>query len=243
MSRRGGCALLLIGMAAMCAGAENVAADANLRLGVAYLMQGNFAVAKDKLERARGQAPNDKDVLTALALLYSRIGDYDKAEADFKSAFRVAPKDPELANNYATYLCDRGRTADAIKRFEQAAADPLYPTPWAAHTNAGICLRNAKQDAEAEKMFQKALQLRPASAEATYQLALLELSQKRAGEASARIEKYAVGNVAQPAMLMLGWLAATEAGDKLTAVKMARRLQTQYPESEEARSLLKGAAR
>lgn len=235
-------AALLLGAATICGAAESAAADANLRLGVAYLLQGNYAVAKDKLERARTQAPNDQDVLTALALLYARIGDNDKAEADFRSAFRVAPKDPELANNYAIYLCDRGRTAEGVKRFEQAATDPLYATPWAAYTNAGICLRNARQDGEAEKMFQKALQLRPSHAEATYQLALLELSQKRAADATARVEKFVVGNVAQPAMLMLGWLAATEAGDKVTAVKMARRLQTQYPDSDEARGLLKGGA-
>ena len=53
-------------------GSNTDAATYNLQLGVAYLQQGNLAVAKEKLERAYQQNPRDAEVHGALALLYSR---------------------------------------------------------------------------------------------------------------------------------------------------------------------------
>jgi type IV pilus assembly protein PilF len=173
-------------------------------------------------------------------LLYARLGDNVKADSDFRSALRLAPKDPELANNYAVYLCGQGRTAEGVKRFEQAAADQLYASPWAAYTNAGVCLWGAKQLPEAEAQFRRALQLRPNYSEAVYQLAALELAQRKAAASAARVEAYVAGNLAQPEMLLLGWLSWCEVKDKVAALKMARRLQTQYPDAAETRAALKG---
>jgi len=216
------------------------AADANLRLGVAYLQQGNLAVAKEKLEKAQSLAPNNVEVLTALALLNSRLGENGKAEAYFQRALRISPRDPELANNYAVYLCDHGKPEEGVKRFEQAAGDPLYAAPWRAYTNAGVCLRAAKQDDAAAAQFHKALALRPRYAEAVYQLAALELAQKKATAAAQRIENFFVSNGAKPDMLLLGWLSMCEAKDRVGAVKMAHRLQELYPDAAETRTALKG---
>jgi type IV pilus assembly protein PilF len=232
--------LLLAGCAALAAAVENRAADANLRLGVAYLQQGNLATAKEKLERALALAPNDVEVLTAMALLYGRLGDPGKADSSFRAALRIAPKDPELANNYGVYLCDHGRQEEGVKRFEQAANDPLYAAPWRAYTNAGVCLRSAKQDAAAERAFLHALELRPKYSEAVYQMASLELAQKKATAAAARVESFVVSNGGRPDMLLLGWLSMCEAKDKIGVVKMARRLQELWPDSPEAKVALKG---
>jgi type IV pilus assembly protein PilF len=232
--------ILLAGCAVRAGASEPAAADANLRLGVAYMQQGNLAVAKDKLERARTLAPNNVEVKTALALLYSRLGDTPRAESEFRDALRIAPKDPELNNNYAVYLCDHGRAEEGVKRFEQAATNPLYAAPWRAYTNAGVCLRSAKQDGAAEQAFERALQLKPKYSEAIYQMAVLELSQKKAPAAAARIEAYVVSAGGRPDMLLLGWQAMCETRDKLGAAKMAHRLQELYPDTAETRAALKG---
>jgi type IV pilus assembly protein PilF len=230
----------LAGWSVQAAAAMSPAADANLRLGVAYLQQGNLSTAKDKLERAQSLAPNNVEILTALALLYGRLGDPDKAESQFKAALRLAPKDPELANNYGVYLCDHGRQEEGVKRFEQAGTDPLYAAPWRAYTNAGVCLRAAKQDGAAERAFQRALQLRPQYSEAIYQMAVLELAQKKAPAAATRIDAYVRSNGGRPDMLLLGWLSMCEAKDKIGAVKMARRLQELWPDAAETKAALKG---
>jgi type IV pilus assembly protein PilF len=218
------------------------AAKANLELGVAYLQKGNLAAARDKIERAREQAPRNVSVRSALALLYARLGEVKRADNEFRDALKMAPHEPELLNNYAVFLCGHERSAEGVELFKQAAASPDYRSPWAALTNAGVCLRNAKRYDEAAEQFNKALAIKPAHAEAIYQLADMELLQKQAAAAYARVATYVAGNIPTADLLYLGWRAATELGDKANALKLARRLQTEFPASEQTKALLAGSA-
>jgi type IV pilus assembly protein PilF len=240
------CALALL--QAACAGGGNqrptngsAAAAANLQLGAAYLQQGNLQLAKEKLERAASQAPRDAQVRGLLAMLYQRMGDNPRAEAAFREALQVAPKDPDLLNNYAVYLCNHGKVDEGVARFEQAAANPLYRTPWAAYANAGVCLRGAGRGAEARKRFEKATQSRPDYAEAAMQLVDLDMAENHAAAALARVQAFLAANPATPDMLLVGWRAATAAQDKLVAVRYAFQLQTEFSDSDQARSVRNAA--
>jgi len=216
------------------------AAAANLQLGSAYLQQGNLPIAKDKLERAAAQAPRDPQVRGLLALLYARMGEDARAEDSFREALRYAPADPDLLNNYAVFLCSHGRTDEGVKRFEQSAANALYRTPWAAYTNAGVCLRGAKRPAEAGARFERALQVRPDYAEALVQLADLDLADGRSDRALARVQAFLGRNPPTPDVLLLGWRAAGAEHDKIASIQFAFRLQSEFPESEQAKSLANG---
>jgi type IV pilus assembly protein PilF len=220
---------------------NNAAASANLQLGAAYLQAGNLELAKEKLERAAGQAPRNAEVRGMLAMLYQRMGDNPRAEAAFREALQLSPKDPDLLNNYAVYLCSHGKVDGGVTRFEQAAENPLYRTPWAAYTNAGVCLRGAGRAAEARKRFEKAMQVRPDYVEAVRQLVDLDLAEKHAPDALARVQAYLNANPANPDVLLIGWRAATAAQDRLAAVRYAFRLQTEFGDSEQARSVRNAA--
>ena len=212
------------------------ASEANLNLGIAYLKNGNLPLAKEKLERARVQSPRNGQIRGALALLYARMGDDPKADSEFVNALKFSKNDPDQQNNYAVFLCSRGRYADGVKTFEQAAANPLYRTPWAAYTNAGVCLRNAKQEAEAAARFNKALSLRGNYAEAAFQAADLELTQHRAADAYKRVDAYLAAYPATADLLFVGWRAAREQNDPVAAFRMARRLQADFSGTEQARA-------
>jgi type IV pilus assembly protein PilF len=220
---------------------EANAAAFNLQLGVTYLQQGDLPVAKQKLERALKQNPRSPAVHSALGLLYERLGDLKRADAEHKQALARAPGDPDLLNNYAVYLCRNGRAADGVHRFEEAATNPLYRTPWAAYTNAGVCLRAAKQDAAAEQRFVRALQIRPDYAEAVLQLADLELSTQRAAQALKRVLDFVAVNTATPELLALGWRAAQAQQERGIALGLEQRLRTEFPESPQAKQLAAAA--
>lgn len=240
------CAPLLLGVLLVACGGNPAtrpgnggatAAAANLQLGSAYLQAGNLPIAKEKLERAAAQNPRDPQVRGLLAMLYQRMGDNARAEAAYKEALRLAPRDPELLNNYAVYLCSHGRGEEGVARFEQAAANPLYRTPWAAYANAGVCLRGAGHTAEARTRFEKALQARPDYTEAATQLADLELAENHPAQALARVQQFTSANPANAELLLIGWRAATASQDKVAAVRFAWQLQTEFAESEQARSV------
>jgi type IV pilus assembly protein PilF len=213
------------------------AGSANLQLGAAYLQQGNLPIAKEKLEKAAKQSPKDPAVHGMLGLLYHRLGDDKQAEKEHRVALELAPGDPEQLNNYAVFLCDVGRADEGVSRFQEAARNQLYRTPWAAYTNAGVCLRSAKRDAEAMPLFLRALQVNPNYAEALVQLADLDLSQNHPADAYRRISDYLKTNPATPELLLLGWRAARELKDPVGAAQMAWRMQSDFPDSDQAHTL------
>ena len=213
------------------------AGEANLQLGAAYLQQGNLPVAKEKLEKAAKQTPKDPVVHGMLGLLYHRLGDDKLAEKEHRTALELAPGDPEQLNNYAVFLCDVGRPAEAASRFEEAAKNPLYRTPWAAYTNAGVCLRGAKRDADARAMFLRAIQVNRDYTEAVLQLADLDMSEHNAADAYKRVTDYLKTNPTNPDVLLLGWRAAHELKDSIGAAQMAWRMQSDFPDSDQAHTL------
>ena len=216
---------------------QREAATYNVQLGVAYLNQGDLARAKEKLDRAYSQDPDNPDVRSALAMLYVRMGEKDKADEEYRAALRLAPKDPSVINNYAVYLCQVGRTDDGVKHFLEAARNPLYPTPEVAYTNAGVCLRAAKRDEDARADFIRALQVKPSFAEAEFQLATLQFDLKDFNGVRAGIDAYMGTYQATPDLLFLGVRVARAQGDRLATQRYARKLQLDFPDSPQAKAL------
>jgi type IV pilus assembly protein PilF len=213
------------------------AAAYNVQLGIAYLHQGDVALAKDKLDRAVAEDPGSADVHSARAMLFDRMHDPEKADAEFRTSLRLAPHDPQVVNNYAVYLCQNGRTEEGVRRFEEAAHNALYRTPEAAYTNAGVCLRAAKRDEEARADFGRALRIRPNFAEAVYQLTELQFQHGELAPARAGIDAFIGSYEATADLLLLGVRVARAQGDKVGAQHYARRLQMDFPGTDQARAL------
>ncbi len=235
-------ALLLAGALAGCANEQVVrqrhdAAIYNTELGIAYLRRGDLAVAQTKLDRALEENPDDPDVHSARALLFARLEDPKQADREFRTALRLAPKNPNFQNNYAVYLCSVGRVDDGVQTFIRAAHNPLYLTPELAYDNAGICLRSAHRDVAAAQMFDNALSIRPSFGQALWQLADLNFSQHKLVEARQEIDAYFAANQETADLLLLAVKVTRAQGDKLDAALYARKLQLDFPGSAQARAL------
>lgn len=220
---------------------KETAAKYNVQLGTAYLQQGNFALAREKLERALSQNPKDPDVHTSLGLLYDRTGDAKAADRHFREALRLDPEKPDLGNNYAIYLCKNGRVDEGVQRFSAVAANRYYRTPEVALTNAGVCLRGAKRLDEAQEKFVAAIKARPNYSEATVQLASLHLERSQVAEARQVVDTYLNAFRPHPDVLFTAVSVARAANDKLAEEKYSRTLRLEFPESAQARALKRGS--
>ncbi len=60
----------------------------------------------------------------------------------------------------------QGKVDRALPLFDKVIADKLYQTPYAAAANAGMCLRDDKRNADAQRYFERALALGPAFVDA-----------------------------------------------------------------------------
>jgi len=69
-------------------------------------------------------------------MLFARMHQPDKADAEFRTSLRLAPHDPDVVNNYAVYCARTVAPDEGVRRFEEARitrciAPPrrLTPTP------------------------------------------------------------------------------------------------------------------
>ena len=219
--------------------ADITASKANIQLGTAYLQQGKFALAKEKLDKALGQNPKDPDVHTSLGLLYDRTGDPKGADRHFREALRLAPDKPDVSNNYAIYLCKNGRIDEGVERFTSVANNKFYRTPEVALTNAGVCLRSAKRLDEAERKFAGAIKARPNYTEPTVQLASLYLERNEVTSARKIVDIYLNAFKPQPDVLLSAVNVARAAKDRMSEEKYSRALRLEFPDSVQARALKK----
>ena len=217
------------------------AAKTNIQLGIAYLQQGNYTVAREKLERSLKQNPKDPDVHTTLGLLYDRTGEPKLADKHYQEALKLAPDNPDVSNNYAIYLCKRGRVDEGVERFSAVVANKYYRTPEVALTNAGVCLRNAKRLDEALAKFIGAIKMRPDYSEATVQLANLHIERGQVPEARKVVDSYLGAFRPKPDVLFAAVTVARAAKDKMSEEKYSRALRLEFPDSAQARALKRGS--
>ena len=213
------------------------AGSLNKQLGTVYLRQGNLALAKEKLERAEKYNPRDPEVHSVLALLYERLDIPKEVDSHYKTAIRLAPDNPQILNNYAVYLCKSGRTDEGVKRFMEAARNPLYRTPELAYSNAGVCLRTAKRLDEAGNAFARALQIRPNFAEGMFQSVDLDIERGQIAQGRDHLDKYLAQYEATADLLALGVKMSRAQGDRVAEEKYTRRLRVEFAGSEQLRSV------
>jgi type IV pilus assembly protein PilF len=214
------------------------AAAANIKLGVAYIQQGQLALAKEKLDRAVKQDPRNVEGQTSMAFLQERLNNPEEAERYYRNAQRLEPDNAEVANNYAVFLCRTGKTDKALEMFDTASKNPLYRTPWAALTNSAVCLRAAKRNQEAVVYLERALALRPNYVQAVLELGDTQLEMGRPELARVTVDRYlSRGGPPTPELLLIGARASLATGDRTAAENFARLLRRDFPNSPQTRSL------
>lgn len=213
------------------------AAKANVDLGVAYLKQGNLQIAKDKLERAAKQDPRNAEVYWAMASLNERMNQPRDAERNYLKAMDLAPANSNIVNTYAVFLCKQGEVDRALPMFEKVLADKLYQTPYAAAANAGMCLRDEKRNADAQRYFERALALGPGFVDAAIGLSDLQLTQGNPDAARRTVDTF-IGNGNKSAdLLVVGVRAAVAQHDCGGTQVYSRLLRRDFPNAAQTSAL------
>ena len=214
------------------------AAQINQELGIAYLRQGNYELARLKLEKAVNDDPRLATAHSALGLVYERLGAIDEAEDEYRRAARLAGDDPNALNALAVFLClRRNEPDDALRYFDRALKYPLYPNRVMLFTNAGVCAR--KVDLKmAEDYFRQGLALDLTSSELLLQLSDVSFQQGNYLQSRGFLERYITTIGVSPAVLWLGVQIETALGDARAAEIYGQRLKSEFPISVETRMLL-----
>lgn len=219
------------------------AAIANMKMAQEYLRLNNLAQARERIERALTEAPDNPHVQETAGLVYEQLKEPAKAQHAFSLAAHLGKQDPLIQNSYAGFLCRNGKVKEGEKLFLEVAGNPVYPTPEVALVNAGVCVSGAGDVVDAERYFNRALAIRPNMPAALLELGNLSLQRGDAAQALEDVQRYLAVNPATAEILWVGFLAERKLGDNTAAASYARRVQAEFPDSQPAQSLRVGVAR
>lgn len=213
------------------------AAESHYALGAQYYKNGNYELARDRLKQSLQFDPDRALTWTTLALTYEALGNERLAEEAYESAVRVAPRDFQVLNTYAVYLCRENRYDDAARYFDRAIRVPTNDYAEITLTNAGVCMAQKPDFDAAEAYFRQALERSRNYAEALLQLSLLKYRQDDFLSARAFLQRYLVDNEASAAILGLGWNIETKLGDERAADEYYGQLLAEFPDAPETRRI------
>lgn len=208
----------------------------NTQLGMNYMRKGYDALAQEKLERAIEQDDKNGVAFAALGFLSSRLGEPAQADRYYKRAMSLAGENPDIQNNYGSYLCGQQRREEGEKLLLRAAQNPRFASPAAAWANAGVCVRNLAPQ-RAEHYLREALRLNPEFPDALAQMAWLHYDRGDYLKSRAFLQRYEAAAKHLPETLWLAAQTERRLGDVDAARRYAISLRTQFPESEEAYDL------
>ena len=215
-----------------------------LQLAIGYFQDRKYEVALDEIKQAIAADPGYADAYGVRALIYSAMGQVALAEENYLRALKLAPANPELSNNYGSFLCQHDRAAQAIAYFDAALKNPAYKSPVKALLNAGSCSLKMKNIDGAERYLLEALRYEPDLPAANANLARVYYERRdyvRAGFFMNRLKAAAKPETLSADLLWLGIRIDRRLGEKASEASMATQLRRRHPGSAEFAAFQRGA--
>jgi len=212
-------------------------AELHTALAGEYYARGNYAVA---LAETRLAIKDDSKYFAAYnmqALIYMELKEDVPAREAFDQALRISPNNPEVLNNFGWFLCLRNDTQRGVDMMLRAANDSLYPTPEKAWLSAGLCLRRAGRNNEAEDALRRAVLIRPDLIGALYNLALINYERGNTKDAEIYLNRYTRTSAPTLEALVLGVKIARANQDKQSEDSFMQQLRRRFPDSPQLREL------
>ena len=214
------------------------AADLNYQLGARYYQQGSYNLALDRLLLATKYDPKMATAYSALALTYEALDNQRLAREAYEDAVRADPRNFDVQNTYAVYLCRQQDYGQAQKYFDKAGSHAENDDAEVTLTNAGVCMGQKPDLAAAEKYFRKALEHKRNYGEALLQLCLLKFQQKDDLTARAFLQRYMSSTRPTAGVLYLASRIEDILGNDRGKTDYEDQLIREFPTSPEARKVL-----
>lgn len=219
-------------------------ASIRLQLAIGYYQEGSFDVALDEVKKALAAKSDYSDAYGVRALIYTAMGEMALAEENYQTAMRLAPHNPELSNNYGSFLCQNGRGALGMPYFEAALRNPMYQSPVKAMANAGGCALKMKNYDVAERYLLDASRIEPDVPTIQVGLARVYFVRRNYTRAGFFINRLMAQTKPETLSADVLWLAIRierKLGEDATATSLATQLRRRHPGSPEFAAYQRGA--
>lgn len=216
---------------------ESQAAEQYYQLGARYYRAGNYELARDRLERALEFDPRLAIAHTTLALTYDQLDIPRLAAEHYEKAVRYEPRNMDVRNTYAVFLCQQRDFVEAREQFDRVADYAENDTPQIALTNAGVCMLQQPDLEAAESYFRRALERKPDYPDALLQMVLLKRRTNDGLSARAFLQRFMSVQPMSPELLLLAVQIEEDMGNDSARRDYINQLYELFPDSDEARRL------
>ncbi|VAW60219.1 hypothetical protein MNBD_GAMMA11-2753 [hydrothermal vent metagenome] len=243
--------VLLVSVLSACAGptpkevederVDKEGAVINAQLAGGYIRRGDLEIAKEKLLKSIKLDSTYVPAYTTMAVLMTMINKPIEAENYYLQALDLDPENPELLNNYGTFLCKNKKYSEAFEMFDKVLANSFYETPEVVQENYGYCLlQNDKPDYKAaEEHLRQALKANPEQASALLAMAELGIATKKYLMVRAYTQRYHALARASAHSLWVQIQAEHALNDRKYFLQLSKKLMEHFPRSNEASLLMK----
>jgi type IV pilus assembly protein PilF len=173
------------------------------------------------------------------------LGELALADENYQRALKLAPHNPDLANNYGSFLCQSaGKPKEAMAYFDAALKNPVYRSPVSALVNAGNCALRLKRSEAAERYLLDALRYNPELPATSAGLARVYFERRdfeRAGFFINRLTAAAKLDTLSADVLWLAMRVQRKLGDRASEASLAAQLRRRFPGSPEYAAFERGA--
>ena len=213
------------------------AADLNYQLGARYYQNGEYDLARDRLKLSLEINPGNAIAWTTLGLTYEALGNLRLAEDAYDHAVRAEPRNYRVQENYAVFLCQRGRYDEGLTHFDRAIKAPTNDYAERTYTNAAVCLMQKPDYRVAETYLREALGRRSNYPEALFQMSVLFYRTEDFLKARAFIERYLDANAATAESLFLAVKIEEALDDDRARLDYEEDLLKKFPDSPQAKNI------
>lgn len=214
-------------------------ARAHTQLAAGYYELGSLAVALEEARIATAADPSFAPAHNVMGLVHMAMRERELAQASFERALRVDAKDPDSNHNFGWFLCQTGRERESVRYFQNAIANPLYPTPAKSHASAADCLTKVGELQRAGEHVNAALAMFPLYAPALVSAARLELARGDVPTARDLILRYNAMTEPSADALSVAIQIEQRRGDSVAEASYAAQLRRRYPNSPELQEYLR----
>lgn len=210
------------------------AALLNVELGRNYLAQGYVERAKRKFVHALKLMPKLAEAHSGMGYFWEVVKEYKEAEIYYLKSIALGGGKGAFYNQYAVFLCERGRYKEADKNFILAVKDKIYDQTAEVYSNAGLCsLKQGNRD-KAEQYFIKSLDHDPKRSDLLLELAKMSMDKKDFKLVEDYLNQfYKINNKPSPEYLLLSIKLAKILGKEDVAVSKALVLKNLFSDSDE----------
>lgn len=212
-------------------------AEVHTAMAGEYYSRGNLTVALSESRLALKDDPTYFPAHNMQALVYMELREDVSARESFDQALRISPNNPDVLNNFGWFLCLRSETGRGLEMMQRAANDTRYSTPEKALLSAGLCLRRAGRNTEAEDLLRRAVLIRPDLIGALYNLAMITFDRGATKDAENYLLRYMRLSTPTLESLVLGVKIARANNDKVGEDSFMQQLRRRFADAPQLQEL------